>query len=92
MVTKDDLDVSTLRITDSLHQMDKKINKLLEAAKIGGRKVLDTTEAKLLMNVSDSTLWRYRQRGLKSHKNEIGRRVFYYDEIMDFLRGDESGG
>ncbi len=87
MITKDDLDVSTLRVMDRLERLDLKLDRLLEMEKMGGQKMFDTSEVKRMFGISDSTLWRYRKKGLKSHKNECGHRVYYYDDLMEFIGG-----
>ncbi len=87
MITKDDLDISTLRVMDRLASIDKKIDRLLEADKMGGRKMFDTSKVKQMFGISDSTLWRYREKGLKSYKNKCGHRIYNYDDIMNFICG-----
>lgn len=89
MINKDDLDVSTLRVLDQLDLMDAKLNALLDAHKISGSKVFDANQVcKMLGNISESTLWRYRKyKGLKSFKGNQGRRYFRYEDIMAFICG-----
>lgn len=86
MINKDDLDVCTLRVLDKLDKMDSKINALVDAHKVMGTKVFDSTDVKKMLNISGSTLWRYyTYKGLKSYKNKQGRRCFRYDDIMEFI-------
>lgn len=92
MITKDDLDVNTLRVMDRLERIDLKLDRLLEVDKMGGRKMFGTSEVKQRLDISDSTLWRYRKKGLKSHKNECGHRVYYYDDLMEFIGGAAKQG
>ena len=46
MINKDDLDVCTLWVLDKLDKMDSKINALVDAHKVMGTKVFDSTDVK----------------------------------------------
>ena len=87
MINRDDLDVSALRVLDRLEKMDSKLDRLLEAEQVGGTKMFDANDVKRMLNISDSTLWRYCKRGLKNHVGKRGRRMFYYNDLMEFIRG-----
>ena len=87
MINRDDLDVSTLRVLDRLEKMDSKLDRLLDTEQAGGIKMFDANEVKRMLNISDSTLWRYCKRGLKHHVGKRGRRMFYYNDLMEFIRG-----
>ncbi len=87
MINKDDLDVGILRILDQLDRLDSKIDKLMEADKHHDKKMFDAFEVKRMLNISDSTLWRYCKRGLKYYRGKQGRKLFAYDDLMEFIRG-----
>ncbi len=87
MITKDDLDISTLRVLDKLNRVESKLDRLLEAKEEGSSKLYDSAEVKRMLNISDVTLWRYCNKGLRYHKGKQGRRLFYYDDLMAFIKG-----
>lgn len=87
MLTKDDIEVSTLRVMDRLERMDRKIDQLINSGSLNDSRVFYSSDVKRMLGISDSTLWRYGKKGLKSYKSVTGHRVYHYDDLMAFIKG-----
>lgn len=87
MITKDDLDIFTARIQDSIDTLSSKIDTIIKAKhSINGALLYDNQDLMLMLRVSRSQLYLWRHSGKLRYINVGGKNYYYPEEVHRFIR------